>query len=268
MLQPTFSRSILINTLVLTLGLVASSSIAQADSLLQKMNFQTWYLGANLGTSMPSISGGATTLVPASGDVTPLGVANTNSVSGAMAFSLEGGAQFAINHADPTAWFNYYRLGLRYHNQAAEKLTGRGSVGATADAYDYTYKAQSQFILLDSALGLYDWRKVSTFFHLGFGMANTTTNAYSETDTDALPDKTSYAFSNGSATTMVAVVGLGVDYSLTKKWHANLSYDYFMPVKAVLGSGTLGTAAGGGTLPGPQAKLMNQTISLGIRYQF
>jgi len=262
----TLLHSLRLQLIIATFGLFLGSTL-YANSLLQDMNFQNWYLGANVGTSMPSLSNNTSVVVPAVSDVVPQGTAHTTSVSGAMAFSIDFGAQFGINHKSPTAWFNYYRLGLRYQNQMAEKLSGHGNLGnspATADVYNYTYKAQTQFILLDSALALYDWSRVGTFLHLGFGMANTTANNYSETPGADFPGKDSYAFGSRSSSAMVGVVGLGLDYAIKKNWHAVLSYDYFMPVKASLGS----TTFQGVSLSGPQANLMNQTISLGVRYQF
>jgi hypothetical protein len=267
MLSRTSLRFSLIQNGMLALGILISSDVAHANSLLQNMNFQNWYVGANVGTSMPTLSNNSSVVVPAVSDVVPQGTAHTTSVSGAMAFSVDFGAQFGIAHAAPTAWFNYYRLGLRYQNQLAEKLSGHGSLGnspTTDDVYNYTYQAQTQFILLDSALGLYDWRKVTSYLHLGFGMANTSATNYSETPTSQFPYKDSYAFSNGSSSAMVGVVGLGLDYVIHKNWHAVLSYDYFMPVKAKLGTGTFQ----GTSLTGPQASVGNQTISLGVRYQF
>lgn len=265
MLSNTLLRSRRLQLIIGTFGLFLGSTL-YANSLLQDMNFQNWYLGANVGTSMPTLSGNSTAVVKAQGDVIPEGTAHTTSVSGTMAFSVDFGAQFGIKHAKLTSWFNYYRLGLRYQNQMAEKLSGHGSIGASAatdDVYHYTYQAQTQFILLDGALGLYDWSKVTSYLHLGFGIANTSANNYSETANSQFPYKDSYAFSNGSSSAMVGLVGLGLDYAIKKNWHAVLSYDYFMPVKASLGSGTFQ----GTNLTGPQANIGNQTISLGVRYQ-
>jgi opacity protein-like surface antigen len=261
------SRFISTCLLAVFLSIFSLNSAAQAiPQFLQKMNFEQWYVGANIGTSMPSISGASTTVLPGVTGLAPQDVANTHKVSGAMAFSLEGGAQFGIRHVNPTRWFNYYRLGLRYQNQMAETLTGQGSwVGFSqmTDAYDYTYNAQSQILLVDGALGLYDWEKISTFLHAGVGMAMTQANNYNETAGSDFPGKASYGFSNKTSSSMVGVLGLGV--AMKKNWHAILSYDYFTSVQANLGAGDALEYA---TPTAPKANLLNQTVSLGLRYQF
>ena len=264
MSQPIFFRSRHRHFLILSLALLLSHNV-QANTLLQNMNFEGWYLGSMLGYGMPSISAGNTTVTPES-SLVPSDNAHTHKIDAAANLSLMGGAQFTINHKNSTAWFNHYRLGLHYQYQMAEKLTGHGNWNNSPDIYNYTYNVQTQMLLIEGALALYDSRVLEPYLHLGVGMANTTANSYNETSTGYIPGLESHAFSNQTTSGFVGVIGLGVEYNLQKHWRALLSYDYFTPIQANLGSGK--TLATGITPAGLKTSIINQAINMGMRYQF
>ncbi len=249
-------------------GLLLVGNSAEASALLDQLHFEHWYLDATLGQSASHITEGTSTVLPAVAGLAPEAIADTQNSSNAATYSLSIGGQFAILHARATGWLAYYRLGLRYQNQRPEKLTGIGSWSGYANMTDvdnYTYQAQSQILLLDTALGLYQKGPVSTFLHLASGVAITKASAYSETAGTDLPGKPSYGFADQTTSTWVGDIGLGVDCALTKNWQLFLAYDYFTPVRAQLGAGT---ALNYATPSGPQTNLSNQSTSLGVRYSF
>ena len=250
------------------LSMLVLAHSAQANTLLDALAFEHWYVDATLGQSISHITNGTSTVLPAVSGLSPEDVADTQNSSNAATYSLGIGAQFTIPHLYPTAWLPYYRLGLRYQNQRGETLTGVGAwpgYGQMTDVYHYTYQAQSQLFLLDTALGLYQKANFSTYLHLAAGVAITRANSYSETAGTDLPGKPSYAFTNETTSTWVGDIGLGVEYSLTKNWQLLLAYDYFTPITARLGNGTSLAYA---TPSGPQTEIANQSTSLGVRYSF
>lgn len=250
------------------LSMLVLAYSAQANALLDGLAVEHWYVDVSLGQSISHITDGDSTVLPASAGLSPNEVADTQSSSNASTYSLGIGAQFLLPHAYLSAWLPYYRLGLRYQKQQSETLTGVGAWAGYAnmsDAYHYTYRAQSQLFLLDTALGLYQKGHVSTYLHLASGVAITKASSYSETAGTDLPGKTRYAFADQTTSTWVGDIGLGVEYSLSKNWQLLLAYDYFTPVSAQLGNSTALSYA---TPSGPQTDLSNQSTSLGVRYSF
>lgn len=234
-----------------------------ADTLAPKTNFVGWYLGGNLGYSLASVSGSS--IVMAETTLIPQDQATTNKAAAAANIGLIGGAQFAIPHNQATPWFNHYRVGVRYQYQAAQKLSGHGNWNNSPDVYTYSFNAQTQMLLLDSALALYDSHGWEPYLHLGVGFNMTTATSYSQSATSFYPGLQSYNFSNRTSSGFIGVFGLGIEYAVYKNWRAVLSYDYFTPVTAQLGNGT---PLEFGTPAAPKATLGNQAVNLGLRYQF
>ena len=257
---------------------VAKSSVAIPENTKQHAGFErwyNWYLGYEHRLSWYAGIGGGFTLAKTKGDTLMVPGfdehARTTKVASAANFSLVGGLRYQRAAKSVAPWFNNIRVGLRYQNQLAQKLTGRGEwhdLPESADMYNYTYTAQTQMVLLEGALAIYNWQYVAPYVHAGFGIAQIQANNYQETTgTDDPGTKMPYALTQHTNYSAIGLYGVGVTFTTGSRWTADLSYDFYTPVTASLTGGSMSTGSPY-TIPGISSKITNQAVNLMLRYNF
>lgn len=175
----------------------------------------SWYVGVGAGFTLAKVNGNTLTVEGFEEH------AYTNKINNTANFSLSGGLDYQRAARSVAPWLNSIRLGLRYQNQPAQKLTGHAAWHddpLTDDMYDYTYNVQTQMLLLESAISIYSWKSIAPYLHLGFGVAQIQAGNYQQTAGSDSPGTTvPYAFSNHTRYSGVGVYGLGISFNFNSR---------------------------------------------------
>lgn len=238
-------------------------------------HWYSWYMGHEHRLSWYAGVGAGFTLAKTKGDTLTVSgfdeYARTTKAGNNANVSLIGGLRYQRAAKNVAPWFNNIRVGLRYQNQLAQKLTGRAEwhdVPESEDMYDYTYTAQTQMLLFEGALAIYNWQYVAPYLHAGFGIAQIQSGTYQQTPGSDSPGITDpYGFKNHTNYDAVGVYGVGITYNVNSHWVADLSYDFYTPLTASLGDGPLSPNSSINAT-GISSKITNQAINLTMRYNF
>lgn len=124
--------------------------------------------------------------------------------------------------------FANYSLGLRYSYLFSTQIDGRISLmgGRIPNAYRYSYKINSQTLMLVGKVGLYSCQKFKPYLIFGIGAAannfsNYTENVIINTLPELSPD-----YGNKITTQLAYSLGLGFSYQWSKHWQTAIEYQW------------------------------------------
>lgn len=117
--------------------------------------------------------------------------------------------------------------GLSYyqpHSLATKGTLTQGADAASADSYNYSYKIQSQQLLLEGRFYWINKQALQPFVTLGLGAAFNKASNYSTN----VPPFFAFTptFSNHSQTNFTYAIGIGLDRTINRLFHLGLGYRF------------------------------------------
>jgi opacity protein-like surface antigen len=167
---------------------------------------------------------------------------NTN-VDATALLVLDGGYQWAHD----SAWLPFYSLGASYTYGFPTAVNGKVEQYSLPEFtnYHYHYKIQTQTILAQFKLDLYQWQGLMPFLLAGAGASVNYARSYMENPVSGVTPRVSPGFKDQTNTYFAYVFGTGLDYIVQKNLWLGLTYEY-----SNLGSAKTGRGANTDMLTG------------------